>query len=224
MIINTNDILDIIQKKYNNSKFKYDQYSKEIIYLIEQDEYKIRIYFMNSDLKFTYINYKLNIDSVIVTLKDISNNFDEKKIIKKFNEILNHIKNIHLILKNKIEYTKRLQQIITNFIKDEYNIEIEFDNKNNKFTLDFPNTVVFRKKRNIHKSYNILKEDTTKIKYNCTAIFNYNNAVYNFNFTYSVVDNTLIFIKRRISYLKNDITRIVRCEKIKKLNSVSNEN
>lgn len=214
-IYTLNQLFSILKssKKYSGHNFSYE--SEDIIYSIGDKKYKINCEIFSS--KFKYYNYKLNIKTIEV-------NYKEDNIISKFGEFIRIIKKLNKIIiqKEKIEHC--VKNSIKSYVKNEYNIDLDFNNIE-RFDFSILNkTVAYRRK---YKSlpFDVKKDNPDTIKYRIYINFKETEKIiHRLYFEYSVLSNNLILSKKELNYINdgNDITPIIRSEKLKKLNFLAN--
>lgn len=214
------EIFDILKrsKKYSKSNFRYDYNSyydiNTITYFIKNREYQIYITSDNEhNYYFKYDNFEMSIKSISVK---ISKNFSEKSIINNFSKFIKYINKLDTLIIKIDEILSKSKPIIKSYIKNEYNIQT--DDCNIRIVLPKTSRIIYKKYKTTN--FDVVIEDFNKINYDIYAVIKQDKIQYNFDFRY-YSDNKLSIIRRDINYrdLSNDITKIIRSEKLKKIES-----
>lgn len=225
--MNRSDVIEVLKNSKKYSKLEYVHYNHNelieyIVYHINEHEYKIEIYYDKRDnIIFCYDEYNSNVEKIKVLM--VRKVLTEKTILSKFGKIIKNIKKLDLIICKRDEYVLKIKPAISTFLKNEYELDVIYNTTNFKITFPSSTKRIRKKWRNV--PYDVLMEDSEKIIYdiylflkndyfNCTMTFNYN------------VETNRLSIKSKLDRYKiysKDVTKIVRCEKLKKLKNVSEE-
>ena len=147
----------------------------------------------------------------------------EKKILSKFGKIIKGINKLDSIICKRDEYILKIKPAISTFLKNEYDLDVIYNNTN--FRITFPSSTKRIRKKWRNGPYDILMEDSEKITYDIYLFFksDYLNCTMTFN--YNVETNRLSINSKldRYKIYSKDVTKIVRCEKLKKLKDVREE-
>lgn len=218
-------IIDVIRtsKKYSKSNFSYEY--DNIFYNIDNFNYKINCYTENGKCCFTYERYSLNLMTIDVKFK---NRYDltEKKILSSFGKIIKYIKKVHKILLQTTEIKNKIIPILSSYLKDSYDIEMSnVDTDNISLAIKLPSKTIRIRNKYRTVGFDVKVDNLDNIEYTINFIVKYNNTQYRLELKYVTSENKLALTNTSESYLNfsNDVTRIIRSEKIRRLNFLNTE-
>jgi len=205
------DIINIIKKskKYSNECFTFTPYV--IIYSIDDRKYKIEIDIFSNKFFFRYISYYHDISRIEVSLP--KKGITERKVINAFGKIIKYLDKLNYILNKQIEISKKIENLIALYFKKEYNTDI---NSGNVFNFKFPSS--YKKGKTKSTRFDVITEDPNNINYLIFAVIGCNDTSFEFSFTYY---NNQLKLERKVErYKLLDISRIIRGEKLRKLETL----
>ena len=216
------EIIDVIKnsKKYSTSNFEYDIVGN-ISYTIGNCKYLFQFQSDGKRVGFLHVPiYRLGIEPISVNL--LRYQATEAKVLSKFDELIRTIKKLDTFLSIRENDINKIQPIIENYIKKEY--EIDSTDKI-VITVKFPQTVYKIGKKYRKTSFNIKKEKIRNIIYDVSVT----NIDTFFSISLFLIYNNdtgkLTLKNKYESYTpgKKDITKIIRSEKLKRLMSYEDE-
>ena len=237
--MNPEEIIDVIiaSKKYTN--LSSDKTSNvvnnrnSIIYNIGDKSYLIHIY----DHVFQYDHYSDDIKPIKIKLIKSYNIIPSTTtILVKFGEMIKYIKKLHFFIINKDEQLLKFGPVMSKYIKNKYNYDFDQDNTlyaekfldthpQFYFRITFPKTKFYVRRRLKMSSFNVTKERKRLIDYDCFIRIkdgNYNLSLHA-NYCSSKSQIVINQIDEYYKSLSKDVTKIIRCEKLKNLMLINND-
>ena len=190
-----------------------------IEYRLDDSVYKI---FLLDYLSKVRLLYEVNIHNGQGINFNISKRCkNPETVVRNFKKMLKGIDKVRYFI-NKLEYdTDKFTPRIQSYIKNNYDIDINLENNqpSNNLSVNFCDSILKYRKKNITIGFNFLIE-----KY---ANYNIYVTVKDINFDMSLQlmyysnNDELILVSKCDTYknLSNDITKIIRCERLKKINN-----
>ena len=219
----TSEIIEIIKKDKRFSSYSYELSSSSdfhcIVCTIGKNTYPIIVDEKSSyKLHFICDLYRSGLSDIIVILSRLNNS--EKYILSKFAEVVKLLKKADFFISKKNEYSSKVKPIILDFIKNEYSLEYDFNNKFNIFRFEFPQTCYRVRRKLKSEKFNVKREKNgTKIEYKIyLSVSNDEYFSHTFYFDYYGENNNLVLTLRTENYRRPmDLTRVIRSEKLKNL-------
>jgi len=213
-----NDIeKDISKSKKYLKSIIFDRQNINLIYFRpSEDLYTIEITELNKKIYFTCLTQFEDMKTISV---EFSRESMLSTILSKFKLIIKNIKKTDIFITKKQEHYNILLPIIINFIKTEYNIELNFTEDKNFLKLNFKKTEFYSNRKYRFTYFDVSKENISDISYNGYINISHENINYSLTFDYSISMNKLILHQKIECYDHKDISKIIRSEKIKNLMS-----
>jgi len=227
-------------EKFSNSQFEYKKnlgIIRGIIkYNIDNSIYDIDIDIdtlsktssasNKTKIYFSILNYLEGIQDFSEYM--LISNLTEKEVLSKFGKFIKNTNKFHIAFKRKQELIKDVKPLMVKYFKKNYKLDIDFE-KNNTYEQSisafFPMSSKKTKHGSKRTSFNIKTEDINNIKFTVDVRVATSACEYGLSFNYSPENNDITLTGENEYYGtivnrkgKNDITKIIRREKLKKLN------
>jgi hypothetical protein len=225
--MNISEVISIIKnhKKYSNFEFCNDYSSIHVIYKIKEKEYKIDIIETLKKISFYYPIIDINGSSIHIIF---NKNVRCDTVLSKFRKIIKSIDLLDIVRRKREEFLAIIKPAIQNYIKKEFLIEYNFDTTSKKdFSLQYPRTVIAKGKRMLSSEFDITKEtieSVNKLIYDMYVVFYIGNTTNCLYLRFDSEKNKLTLSQKSVVYDDyNDITKIIRSEKLKMLMLINDE-
>lgn len=207
--MNRGEVIESIKKSKNYLKYKitFDEKNDKFIYNLNDNKYE---FFIQTDTyKYSLTcSYYTDIKNMIVSINKKS--ISDEKINLSLLKLINWINSTNKFLKRKEIHIKKLNKIITSYVKRNYKTESTINlivdiKKDVKHSRRKPKYIPFDTRKNI-----------TEINYEIsTSFIDIDDTTIYLTFLYEKGVLTLTRIEERFS--QKDISKIIRAEKLKNL-------
>jgi len=195
-------------KKYSNSHFEYiNEYT--IYYTIGSNRYHISINYLFNKIIFSHQPNFFKIGKINIGF--IRDKADKKRILSKFGLLVKNINKINNLILKTDEVTNKIKQLILSYFKINHNLEIDFD----KIHFDINLSDTYRRRTGYGYDLGLIKDNPI---FNIVTSVNIDKEFsVMFHFNYSAMNNRLKIDRKEENYVSKNISKIIRSEKLKKI-------
>lgn len=215
------EIVDTILTHKSLSKYDLKLSGSDIIeYKLDDAVHKIFLFDYLSKVRLTYSVNNSNGQGVIFTISKRSKT--QETIVRNFKKIIKGIGRVQYFIK-KLEYdTDKIVPRIQSYIKNNYDIDVNLKDNftSNTLSINFCDSILKYRKNNIITGFNFLVEK--EANYNIYVSVKDVNFDVSLELVYHSNNDELMLMSKYDIYknLFNDITKIVRSERLKKINKI----
>jgi len=211
------EIANIILTHKSLSKLNLKRFdgSVDIIYTLNDTEYNIRLLEKLNKVSLIYYNRHKDISNINI---DIHKRCTQpESVVRNFKKMIKCIHKFDIFKKEVEDDNKIIIDYIASYVKNKYNFDIlNVLSSRNYFSVSLCKTGLSYIKT-VSYGFNFLKEKTRNYDIN-VKIFDKNTEVH-LHFCYDSTSNNFVLMSISEAYVdfSNDITKIIRCEKLKNI-------